>query len=238
MFRAIKDSVTHFFFPAKCLTCYEGIPPNTSLLCTGCSSLLELIDPSTRCSTCFSSIEDHPVCENCVHHSFPYTKMASAFDYVGPPAVLIKKMKYEKLFYLAKGMGAFLFAQFDRLEWPLPDLIVPVPISFFRWLERGFNQSALLAEELSLYLGRPCRPLLKRRAGDFSQARLPLEKREQLQNSSFSLSKKSNIEGKKILLIDDVFTTGSTLHCCADILAEGNPSAIYALTFCKTVVSF
>lgn len=238
MFQDIKNSFTHFFFPAKCLACDECIPPNTSLLCLGCSSLLELIDPSTRCPTCFSPIEGEAFCENCVHHSFPYTKMASAFDYVGPAAVLIKKMKYEKLFYLAKGIGAFLFIQLDRLDWPLPDLIVPVPISFFRSLERGFNQSALLAEELAFYLNRPCHSLLKREPGDFSQARLSLEERQKLERSSFRLSKKRNIEGKSVLLIDDVFTTGSTLSCCADVLAEGNPASIYALTFCKTVLAF
>jgi ComF family protein len=143
-------------------------------------------------------------------------------------------MKYGNQRYLAEGMGAFLFAQFEQLGWPIPDMIVPVPISWLRRMDRGFNQSLLLAKELANYIDCPCEDILKRRSGDFSQAALSLEQRQGLVGDSFYLSDKANIKGKTILVIDDVLTSGSTLHRCAEALMEGVPNRLYGLTFCRT----
>ena len=67
--------------------------------------------------------------------------IAAAFDYVGPAASLVKKLKYGNQPYLVKGMAGYLVAQFNELQWPFPDAIIPVPLSFSHWLERGYNQS-------------------------------------------------------------------------------------------------
>lgn len=163
-----------------------------------------------------------------------YTRMGAVFDYQGPAATLVKNLKYANQPYLARGMAAYLMLQFDRLQWPLPDAIVPVPISLTRWLGRGYNQSTLLAQELSRYLHRPVWHAIKRKSGDFSQASLNLEQRKTLSAQRFKRNTKYDLQGKILLVIDDVMTTGMTLHRSAEILKEENPAALYALTFCRT----
>lgn len=162
-------------------------------------------------------------------------RSAAAFDYLGPAATLVRKLKYGDQPHLADGAAAFLVAQWAYLKWPLPDLIVPVPLSFTHWMIRGYNQSALLAEGMGKLLNRPVSSPLKRISGDYSQAGMNLKQRNALKSSTLRLDPEHRIYDKCILLIDDVMTTGSTLARCADVLAEGYPTEIYALTFCRAV---
>jgi ComF family protein len=159
----------------------------------------------------------------------------SCFNYEGPAASLIKKLKYAKQQHLSQGIGAFLAVQWERLQWPFPDVIVPVPISLLRWFERGFNQSYLLGEEVSRFLERPLKNVLGRRSTSFRQAALSLEQRKKLGDQHFYLRRPGMIRNKVVLVIDDVMTSGLTLHRCAESLLEDNPSALYALTFCRTL---
>lgn len=231
----LSHSWLHLFYPSSCLHCQTLLPPSDPLLCQNCLSHLDFIDPISRCPICFNSSEDPTFpCEECTHTPPFYTKAASVFDYIGPAATFVKKLKYSNQPYLAKGMAAYMLLQFDRLQWPLPDAIIPVPIPFSRWLSRGYNQSALLAEEISRYLNRPVLNAIKRTSGDFSQAGLNFEQRKSLEKGKFKIKKNQALAGKTLLLIDDVMTTGMTLHRCAETLIEGNPSALYALSFCRT----
>lgn len=227
----------HLVYPTTCLHCQTLLPPNSLVLCSTCSSLLELIQPHERCPACFNLLPEDEItlCYECLQHPSLYCRMAAAFDYEGPAVSLIKHLKYANKPQLAQGMAAFLVIQFDRLQWPVPDALIPVPISFTHWLERGYNQSALLAEEMGRLLQCPVWHTLKRRSGDFSQAALTLEQRKALDGKRFRRCSSYSLQGKVLLIIDDVMTSGSTLQRCADILTKENPSALYALTFCRTL---
>jgi len=157
--------------------------------------------------------------------------MASACDYLGAVSSLVKKLKGGQMPYLAKTGAAFMFAQFSRLTWPSPHLIVPVPS---RYRFQGMNHAHLLAESFAKSLGLRSSSIIKRKAGDFSQARFAKQQREQLSSASFYLIKNAQVEDKIILLVDDVITTGTTLRCCAETLADGFPAKIYALSFART----
>lgn len=163
--------------------------------------------------------------------------LGAVFDHLGPAATLIQQMKYGGLSYLAKGAAAYLAVQFFALKWPLPDLIVPVPVSTLRFFERGYNQSFELAVALSVYLDRPVHDVLKRKNGGYSQAGLNRQLRVELNQSMFSLKRQARVQDKVVLLVDDVITTGSTLNCCAEVLQEQCPQAIYALAVCRAVKS-
>lgn len=231
------DAFKRILFPQICLHCNEPLLPNQSIFCLSCFSSLELINPETRCLTCFSQYDPpkRAICPNCQKEKRALTAMAAAFDYIGPAATLIRKIKYSYLPFLAKGAGGFLTAQFLQLNWPLPDLIIPAPLSWTHKLERGFNQSFLLAEEMGRHLSCPVQELLGRKAGDYSQAGLSLEQRKQLSDERFYVKKTECLAGKNILLIDDVMTSGTTLERCAFKLNEFYPDAIYGLTLCKTI---
>ena len=236
-FQLIRKAFFNLVYPPLCLYCKETVQTEEHLLCFSCLTLLQLIDPSERCPYCFSSqfcIEKR-LCPECIRKPPILNGIAGAFDYAGPAACLIRKLKYADLPYLANGCGAYLAAQFLQLGWPMPDLLIPVPIATTHWIERGYNQSLLLAQSLSKILNRPVQEALIRKSGDYSQAGLSRQQRLELESNLFFLKKSQQLADKNILLIDDVMTTGSTLRKCAEILQEECPSTIYGLTVCRAI---
>lgn len=231
------EALLQFIFPKLCLHCQESISSEHHFLCHSCFSLLTLIEPLSSCPRCFSS--DYAMgsssCARCYKHPSFLTAMASSFDYEGPLETLIKKMKYQDKPYLAENLASFMVLQLFNLGWPVPDYIVPVPISKLRLLCRGYNQSLLLANELGRLLNRPVIQALGRRSGDYSQASLGFIQRKQLQEESFYLKTADTLADKKVLLIDDVMTTGSTLRKCAEVLIGSCPQQIYGLTLCRSI---
>ena len=233
--KQLKQSFFYLLYPPHCLHCQE-ILTHDKIFCSHCTSLIELLDPHDRCPACFRA--DYQEGMHCIHcTSFPslYYRTGAAFDYAGPAASLIRKLKYANQPYLAAGAGAFLMAQFHQLDWPLPDAIIPVPMSFTHWLQRGYNQSELLAKELAAFLKVPVWNTLERKSGDHSQAGLSLSQRRALEGKHFQLKPSYSLQDKTLLVIDDVLTTGSTLNKCAETLMGGFPASLYALTFCRAL---
>jgi len=196
-----------------------------------------MIDPIDCCAICFNVLahDEYSPCQECRKIPQLYHRMGAVFDYQGPASSLIQSLKYGNQPYLAKGMAAFLFAQIQNLQWPLPDALVPVPLSWMRWLQRGYNQTHLIAEELSLFIQRPVLNVLGRRSGDHRQAMLNYQQRQTLKSENFQLLDHKKIQDKVIWVIDDVMTTGTTLRCCAETLCEAGPKHLYGLTFCRTL---
>lgn len=236
--RKLLKSFLHLVYPSLCLHCEILLENPDYLLCQDCLLLLKLIDHQERCPRCFSEryCPEQRICDECFKHSrrWALAKAAAAFDYAGPAATLIRKIKYGDQPYFTKGAAAYMVTQLIQLEWPLPEVIIPVPISLTHWLSRGYNQSLLLAEELSKLIERPVIEGLGRTSGDYSQAGLSRQQRLAFEGRSLYLKKGMELRDKTVLLIDDVMTTGSTLNRCAECLLEAFPSTIMALTFCRS----
>lgn len=232
------ESALNFIFPPLCLHCNECLENSRVIFCAECLKSLIPINPQERCPYCFSA-DFQPLvekcCEACRHDPPMLHRVGAVFDYEGPPATLIKQLKYGNQSDLAKGAGAYLAAQFISLQWPFPDYIVPMPMSMLRRIERGYNQSLLLAQVLGDLLNRPVCDILSRKAGDFSQAGLNHRQRKALSSEKFSLKTNEIPCDATLLLIDDVMTTGSSLRCCAEALLELLPKQIYGLTLCRTI---
>lgn len=242
--RKLFDFVKHcatalqkFIYPPICLHCEKHLDETTSIFCAECFDKLELIDPLERCPYCFTSdyCPERRVCEQCIDRSPVLNRMASSLDYIGPSVSLVRAMKYANQLYLARGAAAFLAAQLSQLDWPFPDVIVPVPMPISRWMQRGYNQSDLIAQQLARLIDRPLCRALRRSSGDFSQAGLNRLQRLELNAQSFQLTRRVKLEDQCILLVDDVLTTGSTLRCCGEVLLEGCPQSIYGLTVCRAI---
>ena len=123
-------------------------------------------------------------------------------------------------------------------NWGLepPDLVVPVPLHPKRLQERGFNQSGLLAKEFSRRLGLPISfDLLVRKK--WTQPQTRLNRKERLENvkGAFGLCEADAVRGRRILLLDDVFTTGTTLSECAKTLKRAGGSEVHVLTVTRAV---
>lgn len=237
---SLKESFLHLAYPAKCVHCSMSLPPASPYLCDSCGMLLERLNSQEHCRFCFCHLggEEGSVCEECFQYPSSYMYRAAVFPYEGVAATLVRRLKYGSRPYLAKGMAAYLYLQWDSLGWPVPDALIPTPLSFLRKLERGYNQSELLAEELGKFLRCPIWNALKRRGGDYPQAALNFEQRQQLGGECFQLKSGYSLMHKNVLVIDDVITSGSTLERCAEALSVDSPCNLYALTFCKTLKTY
>ncbi len=233
MFKRIAHSFLDLLYPPLCLHCGESIAAEEPLFCASCLEELVLIDPAHRCPFCFQEHEMATLsaCLECRRHPPIFNRLAAACDELGPAKTLLARLKSRPA--LAKGAGALMAAQFLKLEWPFPDLIVPVPLDWIHALERGYNQSQLLADGVGAILQRPVDPLLKRKCGGYTQTLLSRTQREALERSLFSIKSGTSVQGKTVLLIDDSLTTGTTLRRCAEILLEEEPKAVYGLVFCR-----
>lgn len=218
-------------YPSLCLNCEEELMDAGRWLCDPCLESLDFLNPRERCRRCFS-MSSGRMCPECLGKEDPFSGVGAAFEYAGSACALVKKMKYGNYFFLAKTLAAFLVTQWAALDWPMPDLVVPVPLSFDRKLQRGYNQSELIARQFAQMINRPCRNLLKRRFGDYSQAGLSYRQRMQFDPGGFQFFGKG-IEDRTILLIDDVMTTGRTLEQCGTALIGGFPKSLYGLAVCK-----
>lgn len=236
--KAVGNSFQDLIYPPLCLHCNDSLEKGFSIFCPHCQDFLSLIDPSTRCYKCFSfnSNQEKPLnCRHCQNKPTHLKGMASVFDYEGPPATLVKQLKYGRQSYLAKGCAAYLATQFLALNWPMPDFIIPMPMGRLKKYQRGYNQSELLADHFSKLIDCPLSKSLKRRSGDFSQAGLEYDQRLLLKSDPFYLKNGDYLHDKILLLIDDVTTTGSSLNCCAEALMPCFPKEIYALTLCHAM---
>lgn len=231
------NSVLALLYPPLCLHCAARVEEGCLLLCQECLSHLQLIDPCDRCHYCFfpEVVASHRVCADCLKQPPLFQRLGAAFDYMGPAGSLVKALKYNNRSDIAPGMSAYLVAQFFQLNWPIPDLVVPVPISRVRRFIRGYNQCELLGRDFAKALDRPLVKALVRKSGDYPQASLLHHQRKILQSSQFSLARKAEVHDRTILLIDDVVTTSRTLMMCSEVLLEGGAAKIYALTFCRAL---
>ncbi len=187
-----------------------GRPP---LLCQPCTTLLDLADIRERCPRCFAKA-DRRSCVRCVGNPSQLAAAAAALDYSGPAATLIEKLKQGGQPYHARLLASFMVVQWHRLGWPRPDLIVPVPQALSRRLQRGYNQSALLATEFGHFLSSPTAQPLR------------------VSFDTIVLRCRAAMTGKTILLIDDIMANGSALRQCARALWPQQPAALYGLTAC------
>lgn len=239
LLRAAADSVMALCYPPLCLHCRDPLRRGSDLFCSSCQEQLEFIDNTKHCPCCFSTDWSGQLrlCRFCQKAPSPFNGVGAALEYFGPAASLVKRMKYSGEPYLAMGASAFLVAQWGQLGWPMPDYIVPAPITLLHRLVRGYNQSALLAQGVGRLLNRPVADVLKREHGGWRQAGLSKLQRRQLSSAAFSLRTTPQLlQDKTVLLIDDVLTTGATLRCCATALASSYPASIYGLCLCSATL--
>ena len=132
---------------------------------------------------------------------------------------------------LAAVMGQWLLEALPRNE--RFDAIVPLPLHWWKRMQRGFNQSELLSRELSLRTGIPMLPLVRRRRATPAQAGLTSAQRRQNMRGAFEVRNPSQVDGRTLLLIDDVMTTGSTVNACAKALKSAGAARVCVLTVAR-----
>ncbi len=217
VFKACLD----FIYPPLCLHCAAPKEKTSPIFCQTCLSLLQLLDPYTCCPLCFASedLEKGVTCENCLDQKPPFHGLCAVFENRGPAATLLKKLNDGEKTYLAQGSAAYMVTQFLQMNWPLPDLVVPVPIPFLKRVSLGYNQNSILAHGIAELLQRPVADILKCKEGD--------------EEHLFLLKTPGVISGKKILLVNDLLNTGGPFWLSGKALLQDHPDRLYGLTLCR-----
>jgi len=156
-------------------------------------------------------------------------KVAVTAKHEGKLREAVQALKYQNTPVLAKTLGERLTACLQRQDWTI-DIIIPVPLHTTRLKERGYNQSELLAQNVALNMGIPCRPEALQRIRQ-TQSQVTMTAAERVTNMQDAFSANCSLStGKQVLLIDDVYTTGSTMSACATALLTCGVQAVYGLT--------
>jgi ComF family protein len=149
--------------------------------------------------------------------------------YAGKLEDAIQALKYDHVTTLAAPLGERLYEALTVLQWS-PDVVIPIPLHRTRYQERGYNQSYLLAAEVAHAKRIPCLPDAVQRIRDTrTQVGLTRDERRLNVMNAFTGSK-DQCSGKIVLIIDDVLTTGATLHACATAVLKAGGEQVYGLT--------
>ncbi len=227
MLRKILD----IFYPRCCPVCQKILKDQRRMICPECEKKLRPIG-HPRCYKCGKSIEEGEYCKDCQKHTHIFDQGRGIFVYDGIMRRSVTRYKY----YGCREYGDFYAKAMYRYAWKnlnqwKPDLIVPVPIYKSKERLRGFNQAAYLANRLGCYTGIPVdTDLVQKVVKTKSQKKLNAMQRRKNLEKAFLVTK--NIRGKDILVIDDVYTTGSTIDAMAGCLRKRGAKNIYFLTVC------
>ncbi len=217
-------------FPRWCVGCgREG-----DFLCDSCRGPLSRIEPPL-CPRCGRPQPDGLICSGCVDWAGGLDAIRSPFKFDDAIRQAVYQLKYENLRALA-GTLAQLLADY-LIANPVPgDVLVPVPLHRKRLRERGYNQSALLAQELGKIIRLPvvtdC--LVRQRYAKPQVRAATVNERKNNVAGAFSCLDR-RLQDKRVIVIDDVSTSGSTLHACADALKAGGATSVWGLTLTREI---
>lgn len=251
--RALGGAVG-FLLPAACLGCGEALGGGRAHLglCLACRG--RLTRPAPGCAACGEPIPAAApapgraplppgwVCGACRRRSPPFCTLRAAWSYDGPIGEVIRALKFRRLDYLGAHLARELreLAADEEGGW---DLVVPVPLHWLRRWRRGYNQAERVARPLARLLGVPCAELLRRRRATRPQTGLAREERLANPRGAFALRGglaravrgwRHRLEGRRVLLVDDVVTTGATLRAAAEVLRRAGAREVVALAAART----
>ena len=215
-------------FPRRCVGC--GV--FGAFLCPACLSATPRAQPP-RCRVCWNRYEGGDACFHCLQQRPAFEAARCPFVYAGAAREAVHALKYDGLSAIAATMAEAMAVCLS--EWrPTVTALVPVPLAGRRRRSRGYNQSELLAREISRLSGLPVNGglLVKRKAAP-PQARAADEAARRANvDGAFAVRPKAETAGA-LLLVDDVMTSGATLDACARALVAAGHGPVYALTFAR-----
>ncbi len=214
-------------FPPHCAVCGQ----RGAWLCPACLGGVHRFEPPW-CPRCGQPRRDGGLCRACRQAKGALTSIRSVGGFAGPLRPAIHALKYQGLRVLAEPLGELLAEAWRRQPWPV-DVLVPVPLHRVRLWRRGYNQAELLARAVGQHIALPVEAsLLTRYRDTHSQVGLAREERRHNMRNAFAVGGGA-VAGRRVLLIDDVLTTGATLEACAEALCRAGADAVHALTLAR-----
>ncbi|MDZ8119046.1 ComF family protein [Pontiella agarivorans] len=225
-------------YPRNCIGCGVSAPETFRFICWDCWSDASMVEPPF-CALCgdpvAGSVEHDFICYACSAEKPAFDAARSAVRYEGVAGEALRQLKYEHALHLVPDLAQILFnclqAEFPGLE---VDRIVPVPLFHVRRRERGYNQSGELARALgSLLRVKSSAGILRRIRPTATQTNLTAPQRLSNVRNAFETRREQQLAGKRILLVDDVMTTGATVNACAKALKKGGAASVHVLTVAR-----
>lgn len=239
--KRLLGGLADLVFPPRCIACgHPADGRDDHPFCASCLSRIHFIR-SPLCPCCgvpFAAEEgrDH-LCGECLSSEACYTAARAVGTYETVLLDAIHRFKYQGRIHVGEMLGRFM-AEYDYPSFRMADytMLIPVPLHLKRLRERGFNQSVVLARQAANRHSIPMNfRVLKRRVWTDPQVTLGKEAREANVKGVFEVADGGIVKGEKILLVDDVFTTGSTVKECARVLMESGTAAVGVLTLARAV---
>lgn len=236
--KAFSSALEAMFFPPRCLVCNALLPlvGAETVFCRDCFSEFSPLDlPVCRiCGEPLAGGRGGEVCEKCLRRRPPYTLCRSLFRYNDAMRNVILQFKFRKDLRFLRGIPQ-LCREADFSEFAAPAVVVPVPLHKKRLQQRGFNQSLLLCK--ALFYGREdvkfVPELLQRMKNTPPQRVLSRKERTKNLQKVFRVRGSERNCSKRLYLVDDVMTTGSTIDECCKVLLESCSYDIYVLTLAR-----
>ena len=230
----MKDFLMTLVFPHKCAACGKTMPGRrTEMLCETCDRQLHAIT-EPRCKRCSKPVDDltQELCEDCAKREFIVSGGKALYRYDERMQQVIRQFKYEGCFEIGDFFAERMAQAFgDWIQKEKLEMIMPVPVHKKRLRFRGFNQAEILAEKLGECLDIPVRTQVLVRTEDTKpQKTLDVHKRIANLQKGFAVTRP--VEGRRILLVDDIYTTGATLEACGNVLKRAGAEKICFVSLC------
>ncbi|MFH0977221.1 MAG: ComF family protein [Spirochaetota bacterium] len=227
--RNIIYHIIDFLFPSYCVNCKKLISYKEMCLCNGCLQKIDYL--KNTCEICSGDIIENK-CTICSSRKLFIDKNIAVAAYAGVIKEILHNYKFNKRRRLYKHISLLSLNHIIRYK-ELIDAVTSVPINRKKRWERGFNQSELIARDISRKLGKKYRSILKEKYHFKTQKKLGYRERFLNILDRYYIKNAGLVAGKTILIIDDVFTTGATINECARILKSFGADRVYSLTIAK-----
>lgn len=229
----IKDTLLNLAFPRRCPVCDDIVPMAEGLVCRSCRTKPQYIR-EPRCRRCGKQLFDDAkvFCGDCMQRKHVFDHGYALYDYQSMRKS-IYRFKYHGRCEYARFYAEDLYEKLkEEIRLMGADSIVPVPIHASKLRDRGYNQAELIASELSRLTGIPMYPnLVKRVKKTVPQKELDLQERQNNLKKAFNISS-DVVKLNKTILVDDIYTTGSTLDAVALELKRHGVGTVYFIALC------
>jgi len=222
----VFDFILHIFFPNRCMFCRKPIEYNLTI-CPECAKDV----PFTERTICLACEKKNCVCKNRF-----FTELICPFYYEMGADTAVKDLKFNDYRINARKLAIYMAnSLIEKNLLKRIDIIIPIPLFRSDFNKRGYNQSELLADNLSKYLKIPVeKDILFKCKKTKKQHDLNYKQRQTNLRDAFDVKNQNKLDKKIVLLLDDVFTTGATMNNCANILLDAGASEVFCITATKT----
>lgn len=240
MLRKIYDSLLTVAYPQNCRNCGGSVESSIDgAACGDCWRTTQIFDGTeTLCAKCgaFHSANRskyETFCHRCDGHFYDAASAVGVYGYALTASIL--NLKHEP--FVAPRLQKLFVSRFENLNNSAIDLIVPVPLSRKREIERGFNQAAILARILArkTKINLDEKSLVRQIHTPMHRVGMDGKARAASVENAFAVKRPNLIKGKNILLVDDVFTSGATVSNCAEVLKKSGAERVYVLTLARAL---